>query len=323
MRHRSAAPQSSPPLEPQQPPTSSTNPYMSPVTNNPPAFLTQSFTSSRGSRRSAENMTPPLPSSGPFDVDQVELQRLRAENQRNVRLLEEERKTTADLSRVVAELQRELDHIRLRLSKRGSVLSVAIPRFLVASDTFSVLGSALSGLGTDDGLSNASFESSRSAGDWGGASMRSSGTPRSVASTVPMSPALNSDAAGKKSHRKPYVQFLILVEQGFPHPPGKVPVLRRFNDFKALHKALCKAFPECPNIPDLPEKLPGALFSKSLSTAREIHDRRRYLEVYLKQILCIDAIRVSPIIASFFSTNVPLAQRAELVQSEEALVMDD
>lgn len=286
------------------------------------SFASNASRSSRGgaSRRSGEVQTPPLASSTPhtIDVDQVELQRLRSENQRNVRLLEDERRATQELSRRVAELERDLDHLKLACDRRSAKLEVSIPKFVVIGGDGKPISPAYTSR-------NHSFSSSASIGASSSTMFPADDSPRGSRSSSPNGRTPTSSVSPHrppKSSSRPYVAFMVVVERGFPHPPEKVPTYRRFNEFKELHKALLKAFPRCPCIPDLPEKKPGAMFSKSLTSAKDIHERRKFLECYLRQLLCVDDVRCSSLLEDFFASNIsPVEQRA--VVSEEALVMDD
>lgn len=286
-----------------------------------PIALVNSFSSrhSSGSKRSTHGgvcVTPPL--VGGTDIDQLELTRLRSENQRNTRLLEEERRQSADLHRRIAELQRELDHIKVA-TQRHAPIDTTIPRFVVMNGEGVILtpqeyfGAQRS---RGDASSNTSFGSAVSLGRAALSTSSSRSSSPRHGNSREASPEADEHSlrAGKF-----FVAYLILVERGFPNPPGKIQVLRRFNDFKTLHKRIEKAFPQHPCIPSLPEKKPGALFSKQLNSMEELEQRRRFLEVYLSQLLCIHEVRQSAAIHKFLASNV----REPINLSEEALVMDD
>lgn len=270
------------------------------------------------------SLTPPLGSS---DIDQMELQRLRAENQRNTRLLEDERKQSSELHRRIAELQRDLDHIKVS-TQRQVQIDITIPRFVVMNGEGVILSpqeyfallKGKQGSQSVDVSSNASFGSSTSGG-YGGRNVLSanssrSSSPRNAAGSREPSPATDADIL---KNGKFFVAYLILVERGFPHPPGKTQVLRRFNDFRVLQKRIEKLFPQNPCLPNLPVKKPGALFSKQLNTLAELQQRRCFLEIFLSQLLCIHEVRQSEAIHKFLASNV----REKMDLSEEALIMDD
>jgi hypothetical protein len=302
----------------------SSPPIMEPSPYSPVAALVNSFSSrmSTGSRRVTPSLgTPPLGSS---DIDQVELQRLRAENQRNTRLLEDERRQASELHRRVAELQRDLDHIKVS-TQRLVQIDIAIPKFVVMNGEGVILSpheyfGLLNGKGASsvDVSSNASFGSSASYGGRNALSANSSrsSSPRNGGVSREPSPAADADIL---KSGKFFVAYLILVERGFPHPPGKTQVLRRFNDFRVLQKRIEKLFPQNPCLPNLPLKKPGALFSKQLNTFAELQQRRSFLEIFLRQLLCIQEVRQSEAIHKFLAGNV----RDKVDLSEEALMMDD
>lgn len=263
-----------------------------------PGVVIGSFRSKGSSRRNT-------PSVGSSDIDQVELVRLRAENQKNMKQLAEERRANQELSRRVAELERDLDRLKIATANRKQI-DVSIPRYFLMGpngpvrDTVSETGS------------NASFQSTTLLGITSASSSRSSSPRGDRTATEP----------DHSRPEKPYIAFLITVQRGFPHPPGrKAKVLRRFTNFKTLHKALVKQFSSIAHlIPDLPEKVSGALFSKTLTTAKEVAERRRSLEIYLRQLLCIDEVRSSELMESFLATD---ALTNSSFESEEALIMED
>lgn len=254
----------------------------------------------------------------------MELQRLRAENQRNTRLLEDERKQAAELHRRIAELQRDMDHIKVT-TQRQVHIDITIPKFVVMNGEGIVLspqeyfGLLKGGRGvTADVSSNASFGSVGSYGGRGALSANSSrsSSPRNGSGSREPSPAADADVL---KNGKFFVAYLILVERGFPHPPGKMQVLRRFNDFRSLRKRVEKLLPLHPCLPNLPDKKPGALFSKQLNTFSDLQQRRMFLEVFLRQLLCLPELRQSEVMHKFLVSNV----RDQVDVSEEALIMDD
>jgi hypothetical protein len=75
-------------------------------------------------------------------------------------------------------------------------------------------------------------------------------------------------------------------------------VYRRYSEFKALHDRVAKEFKE-EGLPRFPGR--KGLFGSTNHSPGAIERRRKELEVYIRQLVCSDAVRRSPPVREFFA----------------------
>jgi hypothetical protein len=265
------------------------------------------------------------------EVDLVELLRLRSENALNVKLLAEEKKRVLSLTRALQETERKLLHVAQH-QKTRRCLDVRIIGYVHTNADENVLPVSVAA------YSRRLLESAETDSSTPRDSFNSRGR---CASTASAKLGLNPPSASMLSKKSVFVEYIISTDRGIaapalpgnavcpPSSPGLSPHNRstrassihhhtsrckhRYNHFRALHSVLSKLFKRYA-IP----ALPASRFFGKTESKEEIDERRKQLEIFLRQCVAIDEVATSVPMERFLASNID-----HWVDSEEVLVMQD